>query len=83
MNIQTNYRSEFDYNIEFEVVAHYFPTSTANNPMSPNTTSVSASTLLTNFRSWARGPGNAGGGNTGGVTGGFGIDYTMEVIVFR
>ena len=76
-NVQTNYRSEFDYNVEFEVVAHVIPTSTANNPYSPLPTTTDASVLLSNFRNWARGPGNAGGGNTGGATGGFGIDYTM------
>ena len=76
-NVQTNYRSEFDSNVEFEVVAHFFPTSTSNNPLTPNTTTTDASVLLGNFRSWAQGPGNAGGGNTGGATGSFGIDYTM------
>ena len=76
-NVQTNYRSEFDDNIEFEVVAHYFPTNATMNPYTPNTTTTNASTLLSNFRSWAQGPGNSGGGNSGGATGEFNVDYTM------
>ena len=76
-NVQTNYRSEFDKNVEFDVVAHYFPTSSAQDPITPNTSSSDAGILLARFRDWAQGPGNAGGGNTGGSTGGFGVDYNM------
>jgi len=76
-DVQTNYRSEFDANLEYNVVANFIPTSSTNDPLSPNTTTTNASTLLNNFRSWARGPGNAGGGNSGGATGEFGVDYTM------
>ncbi len=79
-NVQTNYRSEFDINIEFDVVAHYFPTSSSQNPLDPITSTADAGVLLGNFRDWARGPGNAGGGNTGGATGGFGVDYTMATL---
>jgi len=82
-NVQTNYRSEFDYNVEFDVVGHFFPSNANNNPLEPNTTTTNANTLLTNFREWARGPGNAGGGNTGGATGGFGVDYTMATFWTR
>ncbi len=76
-DVQTNYRSEFDTNLEYDVVANYVSTSTANNPYEPQTSSTNGSTLLFRFREWARGPGNAGGGNTGGATGGFGVDYNM------
>ena len=76
-DVQTNYRSEFDANLEYDVVAHFVPSSSSNDPLSPNTSTVNASTLLSNFRNWARGPGNAGGGNSGGATGEFGVDYTM------
>ena len=76
-DVQTNYRSEFDTNLEFDVVATYIPTSSSTNPYDPITTSTNGNTLLTNFRRWARGPGNAGGGNSGGATGGFGVDYTQ------
>ena len=79
-NVQTNYRSEFDSNIEFEVVANFVPTSANDNPLSPQTTTSDASVLLGNFRSWARGPGNAGGGNSGGATGEFGVDYNMATL---
>ena len=75
-NVQTHYRSEFTYNVEFDVVAHYFPTTVNNNPLSPNTNTTNASTLLGNFRTWAR-SGNQGGGNTGGANGGFGVDYNL------
>lgn len=75
-NVQTQYRSEFTYNVEFEVVAHYFPTSSNNDPLSPNTSTTNSSTLLSNFRNWARN-GTQGGGNTGGAGGGFGVDYAM------
>ena len=74
-NVQTHYRSEFDKNFEFEVIAHYLPTSSAQNPLEPNTSSTDAGVLLSRFRDWAQGPGFAGGGDTGGSTGGFGIDY--------
>ncbi|MBT8232585.1 MAG: PKD domain-containing protein [Saprospiraceae bacterium] len=76
-DVQTNYRSEFDANLEYDVVAHFVPSSSANDPLDPNTGTTNASTLLSNFRNWARGPGNAGGGNSGGATGEFGVDYTM------
>ena len=76
-NVQTNYRSEFDKNIEFDVVAHFFPTSSSQDPITPNTSSSDANVMLSRFRDWAQGPGNAGGGNSGGATGGFGADYNM------
>jgi len=77
-DVQTNYRSEFDANLEYDVVAHYVPTGNAGNPYNnPFTGSTNAGFLLGEFRGWARGPGNAGGGNSGGATGGFGVDYTM------
>lgn len=77
-DVQTNYRSEFDANLEYDVVAHYVPTGNAGNPYNnPFTGSTNAGFLLGEFRAWARGPGNAGGGNSGGATGGFGVDYTM------
>ena len=76
-NVQTNYRSEFDSNIEFEVVANFIPTSSSDDPLSPQTSTTNSSVLLGNFRNWARGPGNAGGGNSGGATGEFGVDYNM------
>gem|GEM_PF-987405 len=76
-DVQTNYRSEFDANLEYDVVANFIPSSSANDPLTPNTSTTNASTLLSNFRNWARGPGNAGGGNSGGATGEFGVDYTM------
>lgn len=77
-DVQTNYRSEFDANLEYVVVAHYVPANNAGNPYdNPLTNSTNASFLLGEFRDWAQGPGNAGGGNSGGATGGFGVDYTM------
>ena len=76
-DVQTNYRSEFDANLEYDVVANFVPSSSANDPLSPNTGTTNASTLLGNFRNWARGPSNAGGGNSGGATGEFGVDYTI------
>lgn len=85
-NVQANYRSEFDENFEFNVVGHYFPTSTSNNPLLPLTSTSDAGTLLFNFRAWAEDPGNCfgspcfnicGGGNCGGANGGFGVDYNI------
>jgi len=77
-DVQTNYRSEFDANLEYDVVTNYVASSQAGNPYdNPFTGSTNASFLLGEFRDWARGPGNTGGGSSGGATGGFGVDYTM------
>jgi hypothetical protein len=76
-DVQTNYRSEFDSNIEYDIVTTYIASSPTANPYEPPTSTTNGSTLLTRFRNWAWGPGNAGGGNTGGATGGFGVDYNM------
>jgi len=75
-NVQTNYRSEFDANLEYVVVAHYIPTTSANDPLSPNTASTDASTLLDRFTSWCGGFG-AGGGGSQGNSGGFGTTFDM------
>ena len=79
-NVQSNYRSEFLKNIEFRVIANYISNNQSSDPLSPVTTSIQASTLLNNFRTWAQGPGNLGGGNTGGSTGGFGVDFNMATL---
>lgn len=76
-DVQTNYRSEFNANLEYDVVAHFVAPAAADNPLSPNTTTNDASILLSRFRAWAQGPGNSGGGNSGGASGEFGVDYTM------
>ncbi len=68
-NVQSNYRSEFDANLEFDVVAHFVPTSSGADPFPA---SFNALTLLNNLDSWG-----AGGGNSGGSGGGFSIDYTQ------
>lgn len=68
-NVQTNYRSEFDANLEFEVVAHFVPSSAGADPF-PGTTN--ACTLLSDLNSWG-----AGGGNSGGSGGGFNVDYNQ------
>jgi len=75
-NVQTNYRSEFDANLEYVVVAHYIPTTSANDPLSPNTASTDAPTLLDRFTSWCGGFG-AGGGGSQGNSGGFGTTFDM------
>ena len=76
-DVQTNYRSEFDTNLEYDVVFNYIPANSAGNPYEPQYTGTNPSTMLSRFRSWAQGPGFAGGGNSGGATGGFTVDYNM------
>lgn len=76
-DVQTNYRSEFNSNLEYDLVATYVAASAAANPYEPQTTSTNGSLLLSRFRSWAQGPGNSGGGNSGGATGGFSVNYNM------
>ncbi len=71
-DVQTNYRSEFDTNIEYTLVATYVPTSSSGNPYLPLSTTDNASTLLSRFTNWA-----GGGGNSGGALGGFAVDYNM------
>ncbi len=75
-NVQTNYRSEFDANLEYEVVANYVPTTAANNPLQPNTTSVDPTVLLPRFTTWCGGFG-AGGGGSQGNSGGFNMTFDM------
>ncbi len=75
-NVQTNYRSEFNANLEYDVVAHYIPTSSTNDPLQPNTSSTNAGTLLNAFTAWAGGfP--AGAGGSAGNNGGFNITFDM------
>lgn len=71
-DVQTNYRSEFDANLEFDVVAHFIPTSSAQDPFS---SSSNALTLLNSITNWAN-----GGGNSGGASGGFGVDYNQATL---
>ncbi|MBT8230471.1 MAG: hypothetical protein KJO50_09435, partial [Bacteroidia bacterium] len=66
-NVQTNFRSEFDTNLEFELVDHFVPASAGADPFSATT---SATALLSEFSAWG-----AGGNNSGGASGGFGVDY--------
>lgn len=74
-DVQTNYRSEFTYNLEFDVVATYVPTSSSGNPLSPLTSSDAASIILTNFANWA-----AGGGGSSNTSGGFGLAFNQGQI---
>lgn len=68
-NVQTNYRSEFTSNIEFDVVSHFVP---ASNGADPFPSSSDADILINAFISWG-----SGGANNGGSSGGFGVDYQM------
>jgi len=76
-DVQTNYRSEFDSNIEYDIVTYYVASSSSANPFEPQYTGNIAGTMLSRFRAWAQGPGFQGGGNSGGATGGFGVDYNI------
>jgi len=67
--MQENYRSEFDMNVEFNLVAHFTPATAGADPF---TSSADAIAMLNDFADWAN-----GGGNFGGSSGGFGIDYQM------
>ncbi|NNE27000.1 MAG: hypothetical protein HKN09_09175, partial [Saprospiraceae bacterium] len=68
-NVQTNYRSEFNANLEFDVVAHFVPATSGADPF-PSTTN--ASTLLSFFDGWGD-----GGGNTSCSPCGFGVNYNQ------
>ena len=74
-DVQSNYRSEFDNNLEFNIVATYVASSNAQNPYSPNTSTDNAGTLLGNFANWAD-----GGGNSGGANGGFNVNYNQAQV---
>jgi len=67
--MQQNYRSEFDMNVEFNLVAHFTPATAGADPF---TATADAIPLLTDFANWAD-----GGGNFGGSSGGFGVNYQM------
>jgi len=56
-NVRFNYRHEFGDNIEFSLVTQYVSTTYANDPLSPNTTSTNAVTLLNAFTAWGSGGG--------------------------
>jgi len=71
-NVQTNYRSEFDTNIEYDVVAHFVPATLGADPFDAT---VYADTLLTNFTILGK-----GGRNKGGSTGIFGVNYNMGAL---
>jgi len=71
-NVQTNYRSEFDTNIEYDVVAHLVPVDAISDPF---TSSNIADTLLNDFRILGE-----GGRNNGGSTGIFGVNYNMGAL---
>ena len=68
-NVQTNYRSEFDANLEFDVVAHFVPATSGADPF-PSTTD--ANTLLNFFDGWGD-----SGGNASCSPCGFGVNYTQ------
>lgn len=70
--VQSNYRSEFNKNLEYDVVANYIPASASQNPLQPLTGSTYGSDLLDNFTAWA-----GTGGSANGSSGGFGIDFDM------
>ncbi len=68
--VQENYRSEFDTNVEYDVVANFIPATAGADPF-PSTND--AEDLLNDFDDW----GNGGGNSSGGASGGFGINYQM------
>jgi len=89
-NVQTNYRSEFNSNLEYNVVANYIPTNSANDPLTPNDTNnptTDPDSLLKYFSVWAGEINNtsfpctflnnAGGGAPGGNSGGFATTFDM------
>lgn len=67
--VQANYRSEFDKNVEFDVVDIFIPATAGADPFPSSSNSV---TLLNFLASWGD-----GGGNSGGSSGGFGVNYQM------
>ncbi len=71
-NVQTNYRSEFDSNIEYDVVAHFIPATASADPFPSST---DANLLLNAFDNWG-----AGGRSNGGANGGFGVDYNIATL---
>ena len=76
-DMQTIYRSEFGINIEFNVVASYIPTSTANEPFADNNSGINAAILLPQFRQWAS---TTIAGRPNGQQGGFATDFDLAVV---
>lgn len=63
-NVAFNYRHEFVENIEFTIVTQYISTSYANDPLTPNTASTNANTVLPRFSTWS-------------YNGGFGVAHDL------
>lgn len=59
-NVAFNYRHEFLENIEFQIVAQYVSTTFANDPLSPNTSSLDPGVVLPAFRTWGNNNGFQG-----------------------
>lgn len=68
--VQTLYRSQFDTNLEYNIVAHYVATNASEEPQNPSYTGSNSSLILDYFESWA-GP----GGSSGATSGGFGVAF--------
>ena len=76
-NVQTDYRSEFDVNIEFNLSGHYIASSPALDPFENDQSSTNASLLLPAFRDWAS---DGSGGLPGGTEGGFGAAFDLAAV---
>ena len=74
---QTIYRSEFSINIEFNVVASYIASSTANEPFGDNNSGNNAAILLPQFREWAS---TTISGPPSGQGGGFATNYNLATV---
>ncbi len=74
---QTDYRSEFETNIEFEMTAFYVAQSTSQEPFAENANSSDATELLPSFRNWAS---DGSGGLPGGTLGGFGEAFDIAAV---
>jgi len=76
-NVQTDFRSEFDVNIEFNLTGHYISSSSSADPFDSNQSSTNASLLLPAFRNWAS---DGTGGLPGGTQGGFGEAFDIAIV---
>ena len=77
-SVQTNYRSEFDTNVEIYLVSIYVATTPADEPFTENENSSEAIDLLRAFRSWAST--SFGGSRPAGLGAGFGVDFDIASV---
>jgi len=76
-NVQTDFRSEFGTNVEFNMAAFYVASNTNEEPFDTNSSSTDANQLLPAFKNWAS---DGNGGLPGGTQGGFSTAFDLAAV---